>query len=245
MGKIYNDSHIENIDRFRNIIIRCSGFGALYKPSNPKLSIVNMNLQLETAKQLDEEYGVAYIATKNPINDRQDLIAELVKRVRRIKNMVLSTEASKSTKRDIVAMADKFTGDKVRKKKPKDGKPAKKWVSNSHLGVDMRLGTFQFLVEVLRIEPNYTPNEPILKIEALDAAAQSLENLNNAVNNANSLATTKRIDRDKALYLEDDGLVDVSLQCKKYVRALFGARSEEAKSVSAIKLKRFLRIAKD
>ena len=158
--------------------------------------------------------------------------------------MVFCSGATESLMRDVEAMVDKFTGDKVRKKKPKDGKPVKKWVSNSHLGVDSRQETLGLLLEVLRNEPHYTPNEPILQIAALDDAAARLGSLSSAVSGANSNAAVKRIERDRALYLEDDGLVDVSLMCKKYVRALFGASSEEAKLVSAIKLKRFMRIAK-
>jgi hypothetical protein len=244
MGSKYSDSHAENIGRFYTIIHRCNGFGAAYNPSNPQLSIVNMTLQLETVKQLDDEYGVAYIATKNPINDRQELIAELVKRIRRVKNAVLCSEASDAFKRDVKALSDKFTGDKVRRKKNKEGKPIKKRRSNSHLDVASRMGTLESLLELLRIEPSYAPNEPILKMTALDDALARMENLTDAVDSANAIAALKRIERDKGLYMEDDGLVDVSLMCKKYVRAVFGARSPEAKEVSAIKLKRFMRIKK-
>jgi hypothetical protein len=179
-----------------------------------------------------------------PINDRQDLIEELVKRVRRVNSVVGCSEATKELQRDVKALADRFTGDKVRKKKTKDGKPAKKWVSNSHLSVPMRTETFEHLLSILRIEPFYAPNEPILKIAALDDAAACLGSLTEAVDRANANAAVKRLDRDKGLYLEGDGLVDVSLLCKKYVRALFGARSEEAKGVTGIKLKRFMRIKK-
>ena len=243
MGTKYSDSHVENIERFRNIIQQCSAFGVVYNPSNPKLSLANMTLLLNEAEQLNTVYTKAFIAAKRPINERQELIEELVKRMRRVKNLVFCSGASESMMRDVEAMVDKFSGDKVRKKKTKDGKPAEKWVSNSHLGVDSRQETLGLLLEVLRNEPHYTPNEPILQMAALDDAAERLESLTRAVSGANANAAIKRIERDNALYLEGDGLVDVSLMCKKYVRALFGARSEEAKVVSAIKLKRFIRIA--
>jgi hypothetical protein len=244
MGSKYSDSHVENLERFYTIIQICTAMGAVYNPSNPKLSIANMTLKHNEAENLHDVYNEAYVKAKLPINKKQDLIAELVKRMRRVKNAVFSSEASKELMKDVKGMVDKFTGDKVRKKKPKEGKPAKKRVSNSHLSVEERLDTFLGLIELLRLEPHYAPNEPDLKIVALEDAATKLDNINTAVIEANVEASIKKIARDEAFYLEDEGLVDVSLQCKKYVRALFGARSEEAKSVSKVKLKRFMKLRK-
>ncbi len=242
--KKYSDSHVENIERFGIIITICNGFGTVYNPLNEKLSVANMTLQKEEARQLHDDYIVADAATELPINERQDMIEELVKRMRSVKNLVLCTNAEKSFKMDVKTLVDKFTGDKVRKKKPKEGEVVKKRKSNSHLGVVKRIETFGLLLSLLRNEPTYAPNEDFLKITALDDAAARLESLSGTVEGLKIAASLKRLERDRSLYLEDDGLVDVSLKCKKYVRAVYGARSEEAKLVSKIKLKRFMRVKK-
>jgi hypothetical protein len=244
MGNKNSDSIVENFGRFKTIIQFCEGFGLKYNPINPKLVLENMNLKLETAKQLHDEFKAAEVATINPINSRQDLIKELVKRMRKVKNAVFSMELSIEYKKDVKNLVNRFTGDKVRRKRIVKGKIVRKKRSNSQLDIDHRMETFGLLLELLKKEAGYAPNELILKTDALDDAAERLESLTNEINNANAIAFNKRIVRDKALYLEDDGLVDVSLKCKKYVRAVYGARSDEARMVSAIKLKRFMKISK-
>ncbi|MEI6851389.1 MAG: hypothetical protein WCL06_01045 [Bacteroidota bacterium] len=244
MGEKYEDSHVENIDRFGKIVKLCEAYGTDYNPSNPELSIANMTLRKEEADQLNSELIEDDVTVMMVVNERQDLIKELLRRMRRVKNEVYSTSASKEFKRDVKALVDKFTGDKVRKPKNKEGEEKKEWVSNSHLGVASRMETFLSLREMLRIEPTYTPNEPILTMARLDEAADKLANLTMSIDEASANASTKRIARNRALYLEDDGLVDVSLKCKSYVRGVYGARSEEAKELSKIQLKRFMKVGK-
>jgi hypothetical protein len=245
MSSENSESHIENIDKFLKIIQHCSAFGSVYNPANPKLSIDNMTLQHAAAKQLDLEHTVAFIATNIPINNRKDKISQLVKLMRRVKNEASASGITKKTFEDVKGAVDKFTGDKVRKKKPKEGEEIKKWVSNSHLSVAVRMETFSTLRETLRNEPLYAPNESVLTIAALDEEAEILNSMNNEVINATAHEATKRIDRDRSLYEEEDGLVDVSLMCKKYVKALYGAKSPEAMAITKIKLKRFMRIKKN
>jgi hypothetical protein len=244
MGKKYSDSHVENIERFGQIVKLCEAYDLAYNPSNPELSIANLNLRKEEAEQLNSELIEDNVVLMVAVNERQDLISELVRRMRRVKNEVNSSGASKELKRDVKAWVDKFTGDKVRRPKYKDGEQKENWVSNSHLDVPSRMETFLSLRELLRIEPTYTPNEPILSLAGLDEAADRLESLTMNIDEASAIASTKRIARNRALYLEDDGLVDVSLKCKSYVRAVYGARSQEAKDLSRIKLKRFMKIGK-
>ena len=52
MGEKYEDSHVENIDRFGKIVKLCEAYGTDYNPSNPELSIANMTLRKEGRKML-------------------------------------------------------------------------------------------------------------------------------------------------------------------------------------------------
>jgi hypothetical protein len=52
----------------------------------------------------------------------------------------------------------------------------------------------------------------------------------------------KRFERNMSLYLVETGIIDVALASKQYVRSVYGASSQEAKSVGKIKFKRFMKL---
>jgi len=241
MASKSESSHATNIANFKTLIIVCEKFGTIYFPSNDSISIVNMEAQVEEVEDLFNDHIVAYEATKNPIYLKSDLIKKIKKRAIKTKDFFVATNASASTKKDVKGLVRAITGSNVRKKKPKDGMPAQKWVSNSHLGVAKIMDNFEKLVSLYQAEEHYTPNENDFKIASLLALVDDLSTANTLVAEVTADEAIKRVARNEGLYREDTGLVDVSLKCKNYVKAVFGARSAEAKLVTKIKLKRIMR----
>jgi hypothetical protein len=77
-----------------------------------------------------------------------------------------------------------------------------------------------------------------LKIITLTAKQASLVAKNNAVATAYANISNSRIARDKTLYDESTGLVDIALEVKKYIKSVFGASSPEYAQVKGIEFKK-------
>jgi hypothetical protein len=234
-------SHDINIFNFKSIINFCLEFGSDYNPTNEDLTLVNMMARWTQVGNMQKNYMEAVTEKKLAINSRQEIYKELKSRVRRAYNSLASTKEMESTKKDAKTLMKSITGDNVRRKRDKDGKFVKGTVSNSHLGFAEILGNFDRFINVLGLATYYSPQEDKLMVAKLRALYYQVDAANSQVDEKSAIAITVMITRDKGLYSKETGLVDVSLACKRYVRSLYGARSEEAMTVSRIKLKRLKR----
>jgi len=60
---------------------------------------------------------------------------------------------------------------------------------------------------------------------------------NTAVINATTALSNARIARDKVMYSDDIGLIDIARDVKQYVKSLFGASSPQYKQISGLEFK--------
>jgi hypothetical protein len=252
MGSRRETGHAINIANFERIIGMCAAFEGQYQPTNPDIFIANMRTMLTGVTHLHEVYLDGKSKTVLPIGERQELFVKMCKTVLRAQFLFESTGASEEAIRDVKGWVQRITGSNVRRKNRKGhgrNNPStssvsgdeRMLISNSHLGFDQRTATFEMLIAFLKLDENYKPNEPELQIASLDTM---LNDMNKAMRKADEKlieADFLRIDRDKAMYGKG-GMIDVSLACKKYVRAVFGARSVEARAVTGIYLRRMVRI---
>jgi len=72
----------------------------------------------------------------------------------------------------------------------------------------------------------------------LQTLLAELKAKNTGVINTYTAYSNARIDRNKVLYTDNTGLVDLALEVKKYVKSVFGAGSPQYKQVSGIKFKK-------
>jgi len=238
MSKIYETGNVINIANFKSIINLCINLGAKYNPSNPDISIAGMTAKWSAAEALHEIYLVKLMATKNPINDREDLFKKMKSITVRSSSFYYCSQSSDLNKESVKALVRKITGSNVHRKKLADGRIDPKHKSNSHLSYEVMTDNFATLISWYKNDANYLPNEADLTIASLDVLLGKLTAANSLVGRLMAEKTVAMNDRDKALFTKVSGIVDVSLACKKYVRALFGVKSEEAKAVSGILVKR-------
>jgi 3-dehydroquinate synthase class II len=97
---------------------------------------------------------------------------------------------------------------------------------------------FAQLIATLTAEPKYLPNENELKVATLSTLLADLRAKNTAVITATTALSNARIARDKALYGETTGLLDVAQDIKQYVKSLFGATSPQYRQISGLKFTR-------
>ena len=102
----------------------------------------------------------------------------------------------------------------------------------------MKADTFRQLVDLYNSDVNYAPNETDLSVADLTALWNNMKSLNDNIGTILAPVENARIARNKALYDEGTGMIDVALACKKYVRGAFGKTSPEAKLIGSIKFTR-------
>ena len=242
MASTSETGHIINIGNYKLIIDRCVGFGTDYQPANEALFIVNMTGQWTDVKAAHDTYLEKLEDTTQPVDDREDLFDELDSRVRRVNNMFGSTKATARMKKDVKGLATKILGTHVRIPRLEGGVPDPKYVSNSHLSFVKKIDNFKMMVLLLAGDANYAPNETILKVVTLESFVEELEAANTSVEEILGKAIHFRQLRDHGLYDVETGVIDVTLMCKKYVKGVYGATSVEAKSLTGIKFRRFMKL---
>ena len=155
-----------------------------------------------------------------------------------------ATEAAQQTVDDVKSTNNKIQGKRAKTiEQPSAEALAKgaepiKTSSTSQQSYDKLIDHFAQLIATLTAEPKYLPNENELKVATLNTMLTDLRTKNTAVINATTALSNARIARDKTLYAEITGLIDVALDVKQYVKSLFGANSPQYKQVSALKFSR-------
>lgn len=230
--------HVVNIANFKLLIDKCVAFTTNYKPSNTDLTVANMTLLWKAGDDSHKALTTVMQLAKNPINAREILFAPLDKLVTKTLNILKSTKASKQLKADAKTLADRIRGFGVKTKKMPDGTENPNSVSTSHQSFVQRQDTFKQLIDLYKNEPLYAPAEVELKTVTLDVLNASMKTANDGIGLIITPVDTARVARDKSLYAESTGMVDLALQCKDYVKGAFGSKAPEAKLVTGIKFTR-------
>ena len=230
--------HSVNISNFKMLNDKCTAFGAPYNPSNANLTIANMTALWTTGDTAHQTLTAAIQAAKNPINDRQILFEPVEKLVTKTLNYFKSTAASDQVKTDTKGLADRFRGYGGKVDKLPDGTPDPAQVSTNHQGYVQKADTFMQLVALYGSDANYAPNETDLKVATLTTLATAMKAANDNIGTIIAPLGMARITRDKALYADKTGMVDVAQDCKNYVKGVFGATTPETKTVTALKFTR-------
>jgi len=175
----------------------------------------------------------------NAVNDRVEAFDRLRSLSTRLVNALETTDANKDKIDDAKGFNRKLQGKRASKiEEPVDpNQPAPKTISSSQQSYDQLIQHFEGLISVLESEPSYAPNETDLKVTALNAKATDLKDKNNKVAVAYTAVSNSRIDRNKTLYKDDSGLVDIATEVKKYIKSVYGAKSPEFGQVKGIAFK--------
>ena len=228
--------HAKNVANFKKLIIFCQGYGARYNPSNSDLQLPQLQPLVTTAQDSLKLVTKTNTTFNNAVNDRVNVYVDLKPLATRLMNALQTTKASDEKVDDARGFNRKLQGGRASKiKKIEDpNEPAPNTISASQQSFVMLNQHFQNLVSVLESESTYAPNETDLQMETLNAKIEALENTNEAVANAYTDVSNARVDRQKKLYTNENSLVDIALEIKKYVKSVFGATSPEFKQVDAI-----------
>lgn len=235
--------HAKNAANFQKLILQCINFGSAYNPSKPALQITSLETLLTAAQAEIANTTPAKNAFISATSHRQETFAPLKQLCTRIFNFLSATEPSKHIIADARTINNKLQG---RRSKPipkitpgEEGETTQpKHISVSRQSYDMLIANFAEFISFLSQTPSYTPNETDLQITSLNNYLENLKASNNSLITAEVQYNSARSLRDKVLYADLSGLVDIALSVKKYIKAIFGSKSKEYKQIANIAFQR-------
>lgn len=229
------------IGNFRILIDQVSA-EANYHPANPKLAKAALETLYTAGLTAANNVPLTQAPNKLAITNRQDGFAEVRSRFVRANNSLQASGATKGEIADAKTSLRKLTGARKTAKvkddpaTPEDESKASK--SASQMSYDNQLGNAAAFLAILSNIPAYNPNEPDLKIAALQAMLTDLQAKNNNVSSTAVALSQARGVRDQLLYLSEDSIVAIGLLVKTYVRAAFGADHQLYKQIKGLQFAR-------
>jgi hypothetical protein len=241
MASTNETGHAINVANFEDLIGFCSGYGAAYNPSKASIKIPALQALLTNGQGVLAAIKTTKTDLDNATNAREIAFKPLKKLCTKVINALAATDAASQTNDDASTANFKIQGRRAGAKavaKPaKDGQKAEESNTNSvsQQSFDGQVENFAKLIQTLTSEPLYTPNEPELQVQSLNAVLDDLKIRNSAVILATTNASNARINRDKVLYADLTGLYNIAQAVKQYVKSVFDASSPQFKQVSGIK----------
>ena len=234
---IIETGHAKNVANFEDFISFVTAYGATYNPTKASIKLANLNAIFTQAKSDITNVMNKTVAFNNTSNARATLFEPLQKLSTRLVQALSSTDATKELIKDAKTVNRKLQGkrSKTIETITDPNAPAPNTISASQQSYDQLIEHFGKLIEILKSEPSYVPNETELKIATLNTQLTALKTANTNVTTAYTEVSNSRIARDKTLYKEKTGMYDVTLDVKNYVKSLYGISSPEFKQLSKIK----------
>jgi hypothetical protein len=233
--------HLVNLENFDQMIVTVKGFGTAYNPSNPDITIPQLELILTNARATQSNLHVALQPYSAASDAREQAFKPLSPLVTRMLSALVATKTSAQTDETAKSLVHKIKGKKSSTAKTTDAvaaqdvqqaAPTEK--SSTQLGFDDQLQNFDQFIKLLEITPQYAPNESELKLDAIKAYHGDLATKNHTVIETKVAVANARIARNEVFYKPLTGLVDTALDVKTYVKSLFGATSPQYRQISGL-----------
>lgn len=233
--------HAKNVANFEALITVCKGYGVTYNPSRVAIGLPALTALLDSAQNTIRALKVIETAYDNATNAREIAFEPLKKLCTRVINALKATEATQQTVNDAATSNLKIQGRRATPKKAPV--PAKeglqldqpKTISTSQQSFDSLIENFGSLIETLKAEPLFTPNETDLQVAQLTALIADLTTKNKGAAAAETDYDNALIARNKILYAPETGLYDITVSIKTYARSVFKKGSPELKQLTDLK----------
>ena len=232
--------HAKNVDNAEYLNTIIATFGTKYNPGNSAIALTALQGKVTAGRKSVNDVSLAQANFFQAAAAREEAFKGLLPISTSIVNTLKASTTSEKIDANANTIIRKLRGSRA--KPVPEPKPAAEGevtvkvetVSVSHKSYDSLVDNFDELGNLLSTTPEYAPNEPELKLEAVKAFATELRAKNNAVNAALAALDAARNTRNRELYEPDKGLIDRCLDAKLYIKALFGQSSPEYKNVGKI-----------
>ena len=237
--------HAKNVTNLESLITSIVALETSYNPSRDSIKLPALQALLTASKESLNAVNIAQAAYSNAVAARKVAFEPFSKLITRVMNSLKASGASTQVVQSARTIVRKLQGRRASAKITEEEKKALEaegkevnQISASQMSFDNRIENFDRLIMLLSSIPLYNPNEAELKVETLIALHNQLKEKNTEVILPIVQLSNSRIARNKILYSENTGLVDVALDSKTYIKSIFGATSPQYKQISKL---RFIR----
>nr|WP_315215968.1 hypothetical protein [uncultured Flavobacterium sp.] len=236
MASTSETGHTKNVANFETLISFCTGYGATYNPSNTSIALAALNTMKTSAKATIQTVKTTKVPADNAEGVRMLAFKPLKPLATKVLGALKAVNAPVTLLKDAETINKKIQGKSAATgTTTAEGEAAAKTISTSQQSYDMRIDHFKNLVELVKTEPKYIPNETPIKVVTLTTYITQLETANAAVTATYTPYSNAMIARNKSLYTPITGLVDTAKDVKNYIKSLYGSTSPEYKQISSIK----------
>jgi hypothetical protein len=199
-----------------------------YNPSNPAIKLPSLLLTSKDVKAAVDKVASAKTAFTNATTSRKQSYVKMSKMVQQVIHLLKSSEATPEQILQGNALYSKFKSERIKDLPDEEelkataaakGETAElpKNISVSQQGFINRLAHFRDIILFLKTVTGYNPNEAELKIEALEAFADSVEALNGEKSKAVDEWSKAIKGRNNVMYKEPDGAYHLAVKIMNYV----------------------------
>lgn len=235
-------NHSENVSNLGILTSKLQSFGSRYNPSNSMLAIANLNQLKAQGETILDTITTAEINARSVQSAHTAIFNDFDTLVTRISNTlnVCGAPATTITQGQSIIRELRgkrasalLTAEELAAEKEKGNDVRQITIHNSTM--NEKTNNFGKLIQFLSTVQQYAPNEPELTIPSLTNKLNEMKSLFNALTEANTTLEVARTNRKKIMYSEETGLVNVAQSAKQYVKAAFGANSDEYNQVKGIR----------
>ena len=245
MASTSETGHAKNVTNLESLITSIIALETSYNPSRDSIKLTSLQTLLTASTESLNAVNIAQAAYSNAVAARKVAFEPFSKLITRVMNSLKASGASTQVVQSARTIVRKLQGRRASAKITEEEKKALEaegkevnQISASQMSFDNRIENFDRLIMLLSSIPLYNPNEAELKVETLKALHNQLKEKNTEVILPIVQLSNSRIARNKILYSENTGLVDVALDSKTYIKSIFGATSPQYKQISKL---RFIR----
>ena len=235
-------NNTQQVAAFDQVLGHCNALGPKYNPSKDSIKVAALTSLLTSAQASVTAVDNAKMNLIKAINTRQEAFAPIPAIGTRILNVMIAADASPQLVADIRKYRDKLRSPRRGKTvKPEDStNPTQPADASrgpvSYLDYNSKADSFEAILNLIKGEAAYKPNEPEFSIANLTTMLTTLRAKNKAVNDAKIALRNARITRDATLY-GDNGVHGTTRRVRRYILFAFGARSEQYRSFTSINVK--------
>ena len=236
--------HAKNVTNLESLITSIIALETSYNPSRDSIKLPALQALLTASKESLNAVNIAQAAYSNAVAARKVAFEPFGKLITRVMNSLkasgTSTQVVQSARPIVRKLQGRRASAKITEEEKKaleaEGKEVNQ-ISASQMSFDNRIENFDRLIMLLSSIPLYNPNEEELKVETLKALHNQLKEKNSEVILPIVQLSNSRIARNKILYKENTGIVDIAVDSKTYIKSVFGATSPQYKQVSRLYFK--------
>ncbi len=236
--------HAKNVANFEALIAFCKGYGSDYQPTDSNQEIKSMQILCDKANASITLVNQMLKPYSKAVEEREIAFNPLSKLTTRVISALAASKVSQQAIDNAHTHASKIKGVRIGKKaKPTidpnnpDAKAIDNSISVSQLSYNSKVDNLEKLIESLKGEPKYVPNETELKISTLEELLNNLKVKNLAVLDATQPLSNARINRNSVLYNSNDGLVIIAKDVKNYVKSIYSPTHPKYKQISGLAFK--------